>query len=200
MRPLEGRTDGILVAHLQREAHILRRLVIDQRRAVAEGVGGVGDHRQFSVIDLDQRGGVARLRLCFGDHHGNALADEADPVVRQRPARRTVALRPAHVLRHHAGHQRTHAVSDIVLAGQHGDDTRSRRRGARVDTTDVGMRHRREDENRVGHARQHDVVDILAATGEEFGVFLAMNRLPDAKTHVALPGANFHAAAGVCAP
>ena len=196
-RLVEGRTDGVLVAHLQREADVVLRFRVDLRRAVLHGVCRACDRRQLGIVDLDQGGRVARLRLGLGDHHGDALADEAHPVGHQRPARRAVALRPAHVLRHHAGHQRAHAVVDIILAGQHGDDARRRRGLAGVDRPDVAMRDRREHEHGMGHARQHDVVDILAAAGEKLRIFLAVDRLADAETHVFLPNPYGWAGAGL---
>jgi hypothetical protein len=55
------------------------------------GGGGVGDGRQRVVVDHDQFGGVAGLRERVGDDEGDAVADEADHVLRQRRMRRAVA-------------------------------------------------------------------------------------------------------------
>ena len=51
------------------------------------GVLGVDDERQLLVIDLDRLGGVERLRLALGHHHGNRFPDMARLVGRQQHVR-----------------------------------------------------------------------------------------------------------------
>ena len=77
----EGRVGRLLVAEHQAEGVVAGRIVVPHLERV--GLGGVLDidqRRQRLVVDLDQLGGVARLRQRLGDDEGDAVADVADAV------------------------------------------------------------------------------------------------------------------------
>ena len=90
----------VLVAHHQRERDVVRRLVPHRRRARLHRILDGDDRRQRLVVDLDQFGGIARLRQRFGDHEGDAVADRAHLVGGKDRQQRAEALRAAHVLGH----------------------------------------------------------------------------------------------------
>ena len=143
------------------------------RRAGLHRVGRAHHGRQDLVIDLDQLGRVAALRLARGDDDGDALADIAHAVDRERHAVGAIALGAAHVLGHRLGIDRAELVGGIILAGQHREHARRRLGRLGVDRLDRGMGVRRIDEHRIGLARQIDIGDIASAAGEEARILLA---------------------------
>ena len=71
----------VLVAEHQPEGAIaVVDCLPDLGRALLGGILEIDHRRQRLVLDLDQFGGVARLRQRFGDHEGDPVADIADPV------------------------------------------------------------------------------------------------------------------------
>ena len=77
----EGGVGRLLVAEHQAEGVVAGRVVVPHLQRV--GLGGVFDvdqRRQRLVVDLDQLGGVARLRQGLGDDKGDPVADVADAV------------------------------------------------------------------------------------------------------------------------
>ena len=176
----EGCVGGVLVAHHQRDGDVAGILVPHRRRAGLDRVLDRNDRRQRLVIDLDQLGGIARLRQRFGDDEGDAVADRAHLAAGQDRARRAVALRSAHILRHHR-HQAAELVGGDVGAGQHGEHARRRLRLGGVGARDPGMRVRRHHHNAVGLEGQVDIVDIAAAPGDEARILQPAYRLTNAK-------------------
>ena len=62
-------------------------------RAVAGGVFEVEHGRQLVVVDDDGFDRVPRRRGALGDHDGDAVADEAHLVERERAVRRVLHVR-----------------------------------------------------------------------------------------------------------
>ena len=82
--------------------------------------------RQRLVVDLDQLGGVARLRQRLGDDEGDAVADVAHPVGDEQRLEGAVALGRAEILRHQVRGQRAELLGRGVGAGQHAAARRAR--------------------------------------------------------------------------
>jgi hypothetical protein len=60
---------------------VVRGLIVDHRRAGAHGDFRIKHRRQHLVVDLEAPAAFFGGGLGFGDHRGDALADEADHVV-----------------------------------------------------------------------------------------------------------------------
>ena len=80
----EGGVGRGLVADQFDEADIVGRVIPHLRaRRASAAVFGRGDRRQRLVLDLDQFGGIERLRHGLGDDEGDAIADPAHAVLGQ---------------------------------------------------------------------------------------------------------------------
>ena len=66
-----------------------------------------------------------------------------------------------------------------VVPGEGGDNAGPVQGRRDVDAGDPGVRHRAAEHRHVQHARQHDVVSPVGATGDQSRVLLAAQRLPD---------------------
>ena len=66
-------------------------------------------------------------------------------------------------------------VRGEVLAGDYGDDAVEGEGGGGVDLTDAGVRVGAADKGDVVHAGQLQVADVGAASGDETGIFLALD-------------------------
>ncbi len=80
---VEGGGGGLGVAHLKIDARVARRLLVQLRSAVGDGGVETDVGRQRVDIELDQLGGVARLRQRLGNDADDRLADIAHPPRRQ---------------------------------------------------------------------------------------------------------------------
>ena len=67
-----------------------------------------------------------------------------------------------------------------VGAGDHGQDARDLERLGRVDALDRGVGVGAADDVQPEHARQDDVVDVLARAADEARVLLALDRVAHA--------------------
>ena len=150
-----------LVADLDIDAEIAGRLVPQPRRAGLQRVGGARHRRQRLVGDVDQLGGVLRLRDRLGDDHGDGLADKARLVGRHRVVggrdRREAAQPHHHVGRAHQPgivRDRAEPVGDVVGAGKDREHAGRRERRLLVDRDDARMGVRRAHDHRVRQARQ----------------------------------------------
>ena len=74
---LEGGVDRFRVAEVPLVDRVVRRDVVNLRRAGLLRRRRIGDRRQHRVIDFDLLGGIARLRQRLGDHHRDRIADMA---------------------------------------------------------------------------------------------------------------------------
>ena len=217
MDPLIG--DQLLRHHLRRRQRLLGRrlvarlpqedvvrvparpvravlLVLDvlaqHRRVRIQRLERIDQRRQLLVVDLDQldrvRGGIAVGR----DHERDLLALEQHLLVGQH--------------RLHVAGERRHVVEIERLqvgGGQDRLDARHLERRGGVDPLDPRMAVGRADEVAEQHARQLDVVDIVALAAGEAGV---LDPLPGAAQALELRGAlararyrRVHSAASFCA-
>ena len=111
----------------------------------------IDDDREGLVLDLDQVGGVGGDIAVGGDDEGDLLVLEQDLAVGE----------------HHldvAGEGRHPGEIDAleVLGGQHREDARHGLGLGGVDLDDAGVGVARAMEVAVQHARQLDVVDVIA--------------------------------------
>ena len=139
-------------------------VVADHRRVGVERAVRVVDDRQRLVLDVDQLERVARGVVVVGDDERDLLALEADLVGGE------------HGLR--VGRQRRHPREPLrleVLAGDHRADLRVLQRGGGVDRDDPRVRERAAQRGAVQHARQLDVVDVVALAADEARVLLALH-------------------------
>ncbi len=123
---------------------------------VGHGLRRVDDRRERLVLDVDRLAGVLGDVGVVGDDAGDLLALEADLVGGQHGLG-VVAEggHPGEVAgRHH-------------LAGEHQPDARDLVGLAGVDAGDPGVGERAAEDLHVQHARQHHVVDVVAAAADE---------------------------------
>jgi hypothetical protein len=133
-----------LVAAL--EGQIVAERGMDHRRVGGERGFGIGDGRQFLVIDNDEGARILGLRPRARHHGGNRLALPARPVDDGVLRRRLDALE----MGEHADPWRDHLGK--LGAGDHGHDARCPLGRARIDRLDVRMGVGRTHENHMRHA------------------------------------------------
>ena len=154
-----------VLAELGGEADV-RAGVGEQQRGVGRQPVGGGEHdRQRLDVGEHLLCGVVGLRLRFGDHGSDHVADEAHPI--------TGEDRPVVVGRQHreALHRR-HA--EVVAGVEHGDDTRHRRGAADVDRVDRAVGDLRPNESprracRSRRGRRRTCLRRSAASGPPAG-------------------------------
>jgi hypothetical protein len=144
-------------------------LVADHRRTLGEGLLGRGDRLERLVVDVDQLDGV------LGD------------VRRLRDDGRDLLPLEAHLVRGENGlciaGERRHPGQVVLgeeLARDHGDDARESLGARGVDRRDARVGVRAAQELEVEHARQRQVVEVLAPPLQEAGVFEALDGVADA--------------------
>ena len=164
---LEGPVGGLLVAGLPVvDAVVLLVFLVvpDDRGAGLEALLRGDDHRQRVVVDLDQLEGVVGDVGVLGDHAGDLLALHAHLVGGQH------GLGVAGQGRH---------PGQVVLGQQLAGDDRHHPGeglgGRGVDRVDPGVGDRAAQDRHVQHARQVDVVDVVAPALEEAVVLLALD-------------------------
>ena len=143
--------------------------------------------RQFLVTHLDRLGGVHRLRLGLGDHHGDRFADMARLVGGQQQMRadehRAAAGRgELHVvfgLRQRIVRNGLEPIGRAIGAGEDAEHARHRFCPRRIDRDDARMRIRRAHHRRIGLAVESEIVGEAAIAGDEPRIFLARHRLAD---------------------
>ncbi len=135
-RAREGVGDlrGMAVAHLARD--VPGRVGPHERRARGDGRARVRHRRQRFVANVDRLGRVACLVHRLRDDRRHRLADVAHGAHRERVVRRCRGRRAIRTLEVRGRHQRPHARTHEVLAGQDRDDPRHRCGGLRVDRRD----------------------------------------------------------------
>ncbi len=171
----ERRVDIGLHADLPVIDQIAGRFGVDRRRAFVERVSEIDIGRQHLVIDLDRLCSVLGLIVAVGHHHRHRVADIAHRVDRHHRMRRRLVRLAVLVLDHPAADQAADLGVDQVLAGEDLDHARHLlgRRG--VDALDLGVGVRRTQEVGVGRARERQVVDVAAGSGQEALVFRPEN-------------------------
>ena len=138
----------------------------EHQPVVACGLCSVQQGIERRVVGVHQLGSVDRLGLRLGDDHGVGIAHISHPICRQRRAQ--------HLLVEHGHAGRIGAELEIGRC-EHAHDARHVLRLVDVDGRDVCVGHRRSDEHGNQCPLAFDVIDVGAADGEEFGVFLAFH-------------------------
>jgi hypothetical protein len=135
--------------------------------------------RQNAVLDADALSGIARGLDAVGDDHRHRITDVADLAPRQQRMRRLLH-RLAVFSRDPpgAGHA-IELVGGDVLGGEDRRDAGARQRLGLVDRDDFRMGMGRAQEDSMQLLRQHNIMDIAPATGEEAPIFPAPKRYPN---------------------
>jgi len=180
------RFDCRLVAALEPVGQVARRFVPEKRRPCGKRRRRIDHRRQGPVRDLDELGRITRLLPRIGNDKRHRVADVADPVARQGPARRHDHWRDCR----HLGDARqgADAVRLEIGRGENAPHPRHRPRSRGIDAVYRGVSVRRAQHNPVQLIGHVDVIDIAAAPGEKPLVFEAAQRAPDMRLgHPAAP-------------
>ena len=135
----------------------------------------IDDDGQRLVLDDHVLDRVHHAVAILADDDGDGVADVVDGPARDRPVFGVLHLDARRYPRHR---QRATEVGH-VLAGEYGVDPVALPRERGVDRNDLCVRLGRADECRPQRARQHDVVDVSAASGDQSRILLAAHRLPN---------------------
>ena len=122
---------------------------------------------QVLVVDLDQVGGVTRLRCRLGDHERDLLAGKTHALMRQCGTLGHQNTHPPASRRRRDRRQRLEAGVDDVGAGQHRQHAGRGFGGGGVDRFDNGMRAVGAAEGGIGLAVEIPVIGIAARAGNE---------------------------------
>jgi hypothetical protein len=146
-----------------------------------EGLLQIDHRRQRLVVDRDELGGLARLRLGLGDDEGDAVTDAAHAICQQYRPHRAEAFGPTPVLRHEMRRNAADLVRDRIGAGEHQHNAGRRPRRRHIDALYLGVRMGREHRDAMALPRQVHVADIRAPPRQEAPVLDATNSLTDAE-------------------
>ena len=166
---LPGEDVVVMPARTVRARGLARKVVAQDRRAIGERGRGIVERRQLLVLDLDQLDRIGRDVAVVGDHEGDLLVLEQHLAVGQ------------HHL--HVAGERRHVVQVQglqVLGGQHRMHAGQRLGLRDVDRLDPCMAVLAAGEVAEQHARQLQVVDVVALALDEADVLLALARAADA--------------------
>ena len=174
----EGGVGRRLVTFEIDKRNIVGTVVPDPRRAGIERARCRHDRRQRLVFDRDHFRRVSCLMGAFGNDKSDVIPDPADPILDQRRiawpiGRRTVAPFVAGGRR-----QVTPPRGFPIRPGQYCQHARRGLGRGRVDGADPGMRVRRAQHITERHARQHHIVDIVAAAPQQPRILEPRHRLP----------------------
>ncbi len=156
------------------EAQVVAQLRVDHRRGRVERGLGVHDGRQLLPFDGQVLQRVLGLHARLGRDRDHRLALPDRAVDRQRVLGRALD----------AGQVRQRgdpglAEAREIRAGEHADHARHLAGDRGVDADDAHVRDRRAPIDHVHHARQLDVVDVLAAALHQASHAVARHRLAD---------------------
>ena len=141
----EGGIGRRLVAEHDRHPDIaVRALLPDFGSAGFRGLLQIDQGGQRLIVDVDQLGGIAGLRLGFGDDEGDAVADATDAVGQQNRPRGRKARGSAPGFRHEERRDAADFVGQRVGAGEHAQHAGRRFRPRGVDAPDHRVRVRRQ--------------------------------------------------------
>ena len=154
-----GRGERLLgrAARLWRGERVLGRLQCDGPVTLTIQIGDV---RFFIVFHADQRRREARDLRLFGDHQRDRLAAEPDPVVVERPERRTFRSHLVLVGAVGARHARP------ILMRQHVDHAFNGKRLARVDARDAALGDRGRNDAGMREAGRIELAGIFRRAGD----------------------------------
>ncbi len=178
----ESGVGRVLVAEHQPEGGIAVWIVVpDLGCAVLGGILESHHHRQRFVLDLNQFGGVARLRQRFGDHECHPVADIADPLRVEDRLKGAVPFGGAEIFRHGMCGEGAQVIGDRVGAGQNREHAGRGLGLGRIDALDLGVGVWRQHRDAVAHTGQGDVVDVAPLSGQEALILHAPYGLSDAE-------------------
>ena len=133
------------------------------------------------VVDVDQLGGVLRLRQGVGDDQRDRLADIAHRVLRQAEMGAREHRRPIGALALERDPHRAELGRHQVVAGEDQLYAGRRLRRAQVELADMGVGMRRAQHIRMHLAEQIVVVLKAAIAAQQPLVLEAPHRLPDSE-------------------
>ncbi len=160
----------IAAAELEQKTSVGRRIVVDLGSPLFHGLRLIRHRVQDLVVHLDQLGGVLGLVTVLGQHDGHAVADVPDPIPGQRRMVRRLQIA---VWNEPGRGYGTHPLH--ILPGKDGHDSRGRPSRFHVDGPDVGVGVGTANDGRVDHSRDHEVVRVLAASGEQPPILAALD-------------------------
>ena len=133
---------------------------------------GDGDDRLFlRVLDLDQRGAILGDMAAVGNDECHRFAHIGHPSVGQRGY--------LHLGRDEEEVHHVDFEAGQILLGVDGMDAGNFARHIGIDREDIASRDGAAREGDMQHARQRNVVDELAAAGQQAWIFLAADALAD---------------------
>ncbi len=153
----------VVLARTMRAGHLADEVLAQHRRIRIHRLEGIDQRRQRLVFDDDRVDAVIGRIAVGGDDEGDLLILEQHLAVGQN-----------HL--HVAGQGRHPGEVDGLqrLGGDHREHAGDLQRRAVVDFLDARMRMRRADEVAMQHARQLDVVDVIAPALREADVLDAL--------------------------
>ena len=166
---LPGEDVVVVPARPVRARGLAREVLAQHRRAVGERRRGIVQRRQLLVLDLDQLDRIGRDVAVVGDHEDDLLVLEQH-----------LAVGEHHL---HVARERRHVVQVQglqVLGGEHRAHARQRLGLRDVDRLDARVAVLAAHEVAEQHARQLQVVDVVALALDEADVLLALARAADA--------------------
>ena len=166
---LPGEDVVVVPARPVRARGLAREILAQDRRAVCERRLGVVDRRQLLVVDLDQLDRIGRDVAVVGDHEDDLLVLEQHLAVGEH--RLDVARERRHVVQ----------VEGLqVLGREHGAHARERLGLRDIDRPDARVAVLAAHEVAEQHARQLQIVDVVALALDEADVLLALAGAADA--------------------
>ncbi len=182
----EGGVDRAPVADRPDIAGVVRRNLMQRRAALR--LRGVDHGGKRLVIHFDQLGRIARLRLRFGDHDCDALADVAHLALRERRIGRLLHRLALDVGDQPAAGQAADLGGGEVRAGVDGDDAGRLLGLFCLDGAQHRMGMRRAYECGVGLSGERYIIGVLAGAGKKAIVLFAGNACSDQRAgHGCLP-------------
>ena len=151
--------------------------LVDRYRVLIRSLGWVEDGRERLVLHLDLLDGVTGDVALGGDDASNGLADEEGLAMGQ--GGKVGNVEGVHLPFLELPSLQASYLAFQVCSGYHHLNTGHLTGLGGVDGLDNGMGVRAAQESGVRHAGQLDVVNVLALSGDETGVFEPLNRLAD---------------------
>ena len=156
------RARGVAAGQARLVDDVVAEIGMDERRVRGDRRRGREQRRQRTIADAHQGHGVRGRGARLGGDGDDRLAGVADALDRQRQHR--AALHALVVLQDAAARL---AEAAGLVAGQHGGHAGGAARGVDVERGERGVGVLAADEGHVDQARQHKVVDVAPAAGED---------------------------------
>ncbi len=154
-------------------AHLRSDVVLgaDMNRRTALRVGDRDDRLFLRVLDLNQRGRILSNMTAVRDDECHRFAHIGHPPIGERGS--------LHLGRDEEKVHHVDLEAGQVLLSVDGMYAGNLARRVRIDGENIASRDRTACERDMQHARQRDVVDELAAAGQQAWIFLAADALAD---------------------